>query len=274
MADRARRGHRPPPRRGGRASAESPPARPWLRRLALPLLVIAILGGGTAVVLATSRPSPERAAVGVAPTGSGPTGSTPTGSTPTGSAAGEHAVASPRATPARPALGAPDAPVVIAEYADFQCPFCGVFAREVKPQIEAAYVATGKVRFEWHDFAWMGPESEAAANAARCAGDQDAFWPYHDQLYAGRVAPNTGAFSRDRLVAAAERISLDIATFSACLDADTHGATVRADTAEATRLGMTGTPTFIINGRIVVGAQPFTTMAAEIDAALAAAGRP
>lgn len=264
MADRARRGRRSAPRRGGRASAETSPARPWLRRLALPLLVVAILGGGTAVVLATSRPSPERAA----------TGSATTGSAATGSATGERAVTSAGPTAGRPALGAAVAPVVIAEYADFQCPFCGVFAREVKPQIEAAYVATGKVRFEWHDFAWMGPESEAAANAARCAGDQDAFWPYHDQLYAGRVAPNTGTFSRDRLLAAAERISLDIPSFSACLDADTHGAAVRADTAEATRLGMSGTPTFIINGRIVVGAQPFATMAAEIDAALAAAGRP
>lgn len=264
MGDRARRDRRSAPRRGGRASAENLPARAWLRRLALPLLVVAILGGGTAVVLATSRPSPDRVA----------TGSAATGSAATASDAGEQAVASPRPTDSRPALGSADAPVVIAEYADFQCPFCGVFAREVKPQIEAAYVATGKVRFEWHDFAWMGPESEAAANAARCAADQGAFWPYHDQLYAGRVAPNTGAFSRDRLVAAAERISLDMPRFSACLDADTHGAAVRADTAEATQLGMSGTPTFIINGRVVVGAQPFATMAAEIDAALAAAGRP
>ena len=240
MAGRSRRaGRAAGSPRAGRA-VESPPRWSWLRRLALPLLVVGILAGGAAVVWATSDPLPPPS--------------------------------QPEAN--RPSLGAADAPLVIAEYADFQCPFCGVFAREIKPQIEAAYVATGKVRFEWHDFAWMGAESEDAANAARCAAGQDAFWPYHDQLYAGRVTPNSGTFSRDRLVAAAEKVGLDVPVFSACLDADTHGATVRADTAEAARLGMTGTPTFVIGDRILVGAQPFEVFAAEIDAALAAADRP
>ena len=225
--------------RAGRA-VESPTRLPGLRRLVLPLLVVGILAGGAAVVWATSDPLPLPSQLEAS----------------------------------RPSLGAADAPLVIAEYADFQCPFCGVFAREIKPQIEAAYVATGKVRFEWHDFAWMGAESEDAANAARCAADQDAFWLYHDQLYAGRVTPNSGTFSCDRLVAAAEKVGLDVPVFSACLDADTHGATVRADTAEAARLGMTGTPTFVIGDRILVGAQPFEVFAAEIDAALAAADRP
>ncbi len=223
-----------------RRAIPAPVRHGLLRRLALPVLVLLVVGGGVAAVLATTEP-----AVPASPPTAGP-----------------------------PSLGDPDAPVVIVEYADFQCPFCGAFAREVKPQIEAAYVATGKVRFEWHDFAWMGAESGAAANAARCAADQDAFWPYHDQLYAERVTPNTGTFSHDRLVAAADRLALDIARFSACLDGDTHGAAVRADTAEAARLGLTGTPTFIVNGRVLVGAQPFEVMAAEIDAALAAADRP
>ena len=246
MASRSRRaeGNAGGPRGRGRRAAVSPPRWPRLRRLVLPLLVVGILAGGAAVVWATGTPSPDPAATSARPAVS------------------------------RPSLGAADAPVVIAEYADFQCPFCGVFAREVKPQIEAAYVATGKVRFEWHDFAWMGAESGAAANAARCAADQDAFWPYHDQLYGGRVTPNSGTFSRDRLIAAAGTVGLDIPIFSACLDADTHGATVRADTAEAARLGMTGTPTFVIGDRILVGAQPFEVFAAEIDAALAAADRP
>lgn len=241
MASRSRRaGRAAGPPRAGRAgrTVESPARSRRLRRLALPLLVVGILAGGAAVVWATSDPPPP---------------------------------SQPEAS--RPSLGAADAPVVIAEYADFQCPFCGAFAREVKPQIEAAYVATGKVRFEWHDFAWMGAESEDAANAARCAADQDAFWPYHDQLYAGRVTPNSGTFSRERLIAAAQELGLDVPAFSACVDADTHGATVRADTAKAAAMGMTGTPTFIINGKVLVGAQPFEVFAAEIDAALAAAGR-
>ncbi len=238
MASRSGRAARNAGARRGGALA-GPVRRPLLRRLALPLLVVAVLAGGAAVVWATSDPAPPP---------------------------------SPQEA-SRPSLGAMDAPLVIAEYADFQCPFCGVFAREVKPRIEAAYVATGKVRFEWHDFAWMGDESEDAANAARCAADQDAFWPYHDRLYAARVAPNSGTFSDERLLAAARELGLDVPLFSACLDADTHRDAVRADTAEAAALGMTGTPTFIIGDRTLVGAQPFEVFAAEIDAALAAAGR-
>lgn len=239
MASRSRRATGNAGRPRGHRAAEAPTGWPRLRRLVLPLLVVGILAGGAAVVWATGDPPPP----------------------PPGQAS-------------RPSLGEADAPLVIAEYADFQCPFCGVFAREVKPQIEAAYVATGKVRFEWHDFAWMGAESEDAANAARCAADQGAFWPYHDRLYAERVAPNSGTFTRERLIATAEDMALDVMVFSACVDADTHRAAVRADTAEAARLGMTGTPTFIIGDRTLVGAQPFEVFAAEIDAALAAAGRP
>lgn len=239
MASRSRRAsRRAGAPRGGRV-VEGAPRWRWVRRLVLPSIVVAVLAGGAAFVWATSDPSPP----------------------------------SSQSEAGRPSLGAIDAAVVIAEYADFQCPFCGAFAREVKPRIEAAYVATGKVRFEWHDFAWMGAESEDAANAARCAADQGAFWSYHDRLYAARVAPNSGTFSRDRLIADAEALGLDVPVFSACVDADTHRAAVRADTAEAARLGMTGTPTFIIGDRTLVGAQPFEVFAAEIDAALAAAGR-
>lgn len=170
---------------------------------------------------------------------------------------------------ARPSLGRADAPVVLVEYADFQCPFCGAFARDVKPRIEEAYVATGKVRFEWRDFAWFGDESKAAANAARCAGDQGAFWRYHDRLYAERVTPNRGTFTRARLLSDASAIGLDVAAFTTCLDEGRHRAAVEADTAEAVRLGMTGTPTFLIGGRRIVGAQRFEIFAEALDAALA-----
>lgn len=226
------------PRSNRGRGRERPPAwRVWGRRLALPALAILVIGGG--VALAASRTDPAPA---------------------------------PQATTAvRPSLGDPAAPVVIVEYADFQCPFCGAFAREIQPQIESAYVRTGKVRFEWRDFAWMGAESKAAANAARCAADQGAFWKYHDRLYASSVAPNRGTFTRARLIADASAIGLDTATFGACLDDGRHRAAVEADTAEATRLGMTGTPTFLINGQRIVGAQPFAVFAKATLAALARA---
>jgi len=184
----------------------------------------------------------------------------------------EPAGPAPSAASGPPSLGDPDAPVVIVEYADFQCPFCGAFAREVKPQIEAAYVATGLVRFEWRDFAWMGAESKAAANAARCAAEQDAFWPYHDRLYATSIAPNSGTFTRERLLADAAALDLDADAFAACLDEDRHRSAIEADTAAAARLGMTGTPTFEIAGQRIVGAQPFEVFEQAIEAALAASG--
>jgi len=209
-----------------------------LRRLALPILVLLVVGGGGAGGRATTPPAPPAARA-----------------------------------PARAAgRGAPPGPRVIVEYADFQCPFCGAFAREVKPQIEATYVATGLVRFEWRDFAWMGAESKAAANAARCAAEQDAFWPYHDRLYATSVAPNSGTFTRERLVADAAALDLDADAFAACLDEDRHRSAIEADTAAAASLGMTGTPTFEIAGRRLVGAQPFEVFEQAIEAALAASG--
>lgn len=214
------------------------PPTSWARRLALPALVLLALGGGVAVVLATGSTAPSEQV----------------------------------RTSGAPSLGDPDAPVVIVEYADFQCPFCGAFAREVKPQLEAAYVATGEVRFEWRDFAWMGPESTAAAGAARCAAEQGRFWEYHDRLYAAPVAPNSGTFGRERLLANASEVGLDAAAFGACLDDRRHHAAIEADTAAAAGLGLTGTPTFVIGDQRIVGAQPFEIFAQAIDAALAAEG--
>lgn len=216
-----------------------PAERAVSRRLALPALVLLVLIGGAAMVLATTESAPPA----------------PDGMT-------------------YPSLGDPEAPVVIIEYADFQCPFCGAFAREVKPQIEATYVATGEVRFEWHDFAWMGAESTAAASAARCAAEQGSFWHYHDRLYSASVAPNSGTFSRERLLADARALRLDLADFSACLDEGRHASAVEADTAAAAGLGLTGTPTFLIGDQRIVGAQPFEAFAAAIEAALASAATP
>lgn len=236
-----------PPRAQRNRSQRSVAPSGWRHRRrawVLPLLVLAVVGGGAAAVWAT------------------------------GGAALPTALPAALAQAVRPSLGDANAPVVIVEYADFQCPFCGAFAREVQPQIEAAYVKTGKVRFEWRDFAWMGDESLAAANAARCAADQGAFWSYHDRLYAARVAPNSGTFSRERLLADAQALRLDTSSFTACLDGQNHRTEVAADTAEATRLGMTGTPTFLINGQRIVGAQPFDVFATTIEQALGAVGTP
>jgi protein-disulfide isomerase len=184
--------------------------------------------------------------------------------------AGVRAVSAQPVHAPRPTLGAASAPVTIVEYADYQCPFCATWARTIEPQIKQTYIDTGKVRLEWHDMAWMGDESRDAANAARCAGDQGQFWAYHDLLFASQAGQNTGAFSKARLEAFARQLGLNTAAFDACVDADKYGDAVQADFAEATRLGISGTPAFFINGQRIDGAQPYATFQAAIQAALAA----
>jgi protein-disulfide isomerase len=169
----------------------------------------------------------------------------------------------------RPTLGDPTAPVLIAEYGDFQCPSCGAFARSIEPQIREAYIDTGLARLAWHDFAWIGAESRDAANAARCAGDQGQFWEFHDLLYANQQGENAGAFAKPRLKAFGAALGLEPSTFDACVDGDQHGGAVRADFGDVRTQGFNGTPTFVIGGRRIVGAQPFEVFAAAIDAALA-----
>ena len=159
--------------------------------------------------------------------------------------------------------------MVIREYGDFQCPSCGAFFRAIEPQIRDAYIETGKARLEWHDFAWIGPESRDAANAARCAQAQDRFWDYHDLLYAMQAGENTGAFSKERLKAFGRDLGLDPVTFDACVDNNTYAGAVQADFGQVRSLGFTGTPTFVIGSRRVVGAQPFEVFAAAIEAELA-----
>lgn len=165
-----------------------------------------------------------------------------------------------------PVRGVATAPVVLAAYEDFQCPSCGAFARQVEPELISRYVDTGKVRIEWHDFAWYGPESNWAANAARCAGDQGKFWDYHDYLYDHQGGQNRGAFAKSILKGFGRAIGLDAATFEACVDQDTHLGAVRADMARSRSLGLAGTPSFFVNGR-QVSASPREVFAA-IDAAL------
>ena len=164
--------------------------------------------------------------------------------------------------------GAATAPVLIEEFSDFQCPACGHFARDTLPRLTAAYVATGKVRFIFRHFAILGPDSEAAAEAAACAGAQGQFWPYHDRLFAaqGRLT-----FTRSNLLHVAQELHLDPADFTACLDTERFRPQVRAETQAAIALGLRGTPGFVINGRTLVGALPFEIFQSVLDEALATA---
>jgi protein-disulfide isomerase len=165
-------------------------------------------------------------------------------------------------------LGDPAAPVTIIEYGDYQCPFCGVFAREEMPRLIDEFVATGQASFAYHDLAFLGQESVDAAEAAACADDQGAFWPMHKTIFANQAGENRGAFTPDRLRAMASGLGLDMAAHDACLAQDIHLEAVAAMADEARALGITSTPTFVVNGEVVPNAG-YDNLRATINAALA-----
>jgi protein-disulfide isomerase len=171
-----------------------------------------------------------------------------------------------------PEQGDPDAPVEFVIWADFQCPFCKRFETETLPLIRANYVDTGKVRFVWRNFVNYGQESQDAAVAAYCAGEQDDFWEYHDTLYRNQGGINSGAFSPSRLLQFAEDQQLDIPTFEACQSQTKYDAVLGADRSVGRSQGVTGTPGFFINGQYISGAQPYEVFAGIIDDEVNAAG--
>jgi protein-disulfide isomerase len=113
------------------------------------------------------------------------------------------------------------------------------------------------VRFGYQHMAFLGPESQWAAEASECAAEQEAFWVYHDRLYDRQSGGNQGAFNQDNLKRLAAELGLDGAAFNTCLDSGKYASLVRTETATVQSLGVTGTPAFLVNGRPLVGAQPF-----------------
>lgn len=171
------------------------------------------------------------------------------------------------------ATGDPNAPVKIVEYGDFQCPRCRDFWEDTEEKIIDEYVKTGKVYFEYHSMNnFIGPESRRAAEAAYCAGDQQKFWEMHDMLFANQGAENSGAMDDNHLKAFAKTLGLDTAQFDSCLGGK-YGGRVSQDETDGTAAGIKATPSFLINGKLLEGAQSFSVFQQEIDAALAAAGQ-
>jgi protein-disulfide isomerase len=161
-----------------------------------------------------------------------------------------------------PARGPADAPVTIVEFADFQCPFC-VRAEETLEQLRHDY--PNDVRFVWRDLPLpFHAQAEPAALAARAAAAQGKFWAMHDRLYA---AP-AGTLGPERFAQDAAELGLDLPRFRAALDAKQAKAGIDADGLLAAKAGAAGTPTFFINGKRLVGAQPYETFKARVDAEL------
>jgi protein-disulfide isomerase len=147
--------------------------------------------------------------------------------------------------------GEPDAIVSVVEWGDYQCPACAAFHREAKPMLIEEYVNTGEVSFEFRDFAFLGPESYKAAEAAWCAEDQGKFWEYHDTLYLNQGGENSGALSDSRLKDAASAVGLDEAQFNECFDNRVHEDDVISSYEDGSALGVNSTPTLVIDGELV-----------------------
>lgn len=159
-----------------------------------------------------------------------------------------------------PTLGAADAPITIIEFGDFRCTYCKRFFDQTLYPLLDAY--EGRVQFVFRDYPILGPDSVQAALAAECADDQGQFWAFHDRLYANQI------LTRDAFLQHATELEMDVDAFTACLDDQVHQAEIEADYVAAAQLGVTGTPTFFINGKILVGAQPYDNFVVAIEAEL------
>jgi len=160
------------------------------------------------------------------------------------------------------ALGSANAPVTIVEFSDFQCSFCKKFWADTLPKVKETHIKKGQVRFVYRHFAILGKHSVQAAQGAECAGKQGKFWEYHDRLFANQGGL---AFTDSKLKQYARELRLNVRAFTQCLDSAKYKETVEGETAVAGFLGARGTPTFFVNGRLLVGAQPFEVFQSVIE---------
>jgi len=165
----------------------------------------------------------------------------------------------------RRAMGPRNAKVQIVVYNDFQCPHCYELHRAAEPEIIERYVRTGLARLEVRQFAVMGPESVMAAEASLCAADQGRFWEYRDALFSAWRQKGYSAYSEAGVRAVADQVGLDRDAFGSCLVSGARLAEVEEDMRRGKAEGITAVPSVFINGRQVVGTQPFQVYAKIID---------
>jgi len=181
-------------------------------------------------------------------------------------------------------MGDPDAPILIEEFSDFQCPFCERFHEETEPLLRQYYIDPGNVRFVYRSMGnWVsqniggGTESQDSALAMYCAGDQNKFWEMHAHLFANVLGEEVGSFTDERIKLIAETAGLDMDQFNSCYDSGKYEERVRQDYEDGQAAGVNGTPGFLIsyevNGekktQLIEGAQPFQAFQQALEAALA-----
>jgi len=155
--------------------------------------------------------------------------------------------------------GTENAPITIVEFTDFECPFCKAAVQTINRLMQEYPV---KVRLVFRDFpvGRLHPTAFKVHEAARCAGEQGKFWDYHDLAFA-RPPEHTLVGLRQY----AEELHLEKTAFAACLQTGKYHEDVMSDIREGNALGVSGTPTFFINGLVIVGAQPYAVFQKVLD---------
>jgi protein-disulfide isomerase len=180
-------------------------------------------------------------------------------------------------------LGNPKAPVQLIEYGDYQCTFCNAYFNQTEPLIRQNYVATGKVSEVFKNlvvidnFVQGGHESADSAEAASCAIDQNKFWEYHDAIYTFKTVnpgENAGNLTRDVFIQIATKLGMNISQFTTCYDSKKYSSLIASDIKEASsKFSQAATPSFLLNGTVVQGAEPFSAFQTLINAALKKVGQ-
>lgn len=168
-------------------------------------------------------------------------------------------------------LGPKNANVVAIEFSDFQCPFCRKFWKDSFLQLKKEFIDTRKIKFVYRDFP-LAFHSMAmpAAQAAECAKEQNKFWQFHDKIFGEQDKKGDGTiqFTVDDIKKWAAEIGIDSGKFNACLDSGKYKEEVQKDYNDGVSYNVSGTPTLFINGKAVVGAQPYEVFKSEIERAL------
>lgn len=237
---------------------------PWLWIIPIPVALVIGLLVGIQLPLGPGAPESEPAAVVQQ--------NAPPQTAPNGQPAQEFPDMA-RLDPAdQTAVGSVDAPVVMVAYTDFQCPYCAKFTDGTLPQLMEKYVDTGQLRIEWRDLDLFGDTSKVAAHAAQAAAMQGKYVEFAAQMSEGGKIADASAYTDKSLAATAEELGMDGPKFVADMDSETAKKAVQRNIEEARSLGVTSTPSFLLNKTPFVGAQPMENFERAIDAELEAAG--
>lgn len=171
------------------------------------------------------------------------------------------------------AVGSPDAPVIVREFADYQCPACRAF-ESTADRIREQYVESGKVRFVFFDFPLrMHTNSRDAAAAARCAGRQDAYWPFHSRLYSNQREWASMTDPMSAFLNYAVESGIKAQRLRQCLVQDATNQIIAKNVEIARKIGVRATPTVLVGSRVFSGGTTFSKLSQAIEKQLAQSGK-